>query len=102
MKSDKWILRDGVPVPASDLMAWAEWFESKEAQKERIVARDEKDGVVVSTVFLALDHSFGGKEPVLYETLVFNGPFDGEMYRYTNKESAIRGHKEMVAKVFGS
>jgi hypothetical protein len=51
------------------------------------VARDEfiVDGadVLVSTVFLAIDHNFGRDgEPVLFETMVFRGE-EREQYRYS-------------------
>lgn len=36
----------------------------------------------VSTVFLALDHAYGGGPPVLFETLVLGGSLDQSMDRY--------------------
>lgn len=65
----------------------------------RKVASNEFDGVIVSTVFLGLDHSFGGETPILFETLVFNGPMDGEMERYTTWDEAEIGHAKMCERV---
>ena len=93
----QWMLRDGQPVPATDSMEWAEWMETSSA--ERRVAKTEIGEVKVSTVFLALDHSFGGSAPVLWETLVFGGPLDGEMERYTSRDKAVAGHAAMVKRV---
>lgn len=61
--------------------------------------------VMVSTVFLGLDHSFNfmdsGHAPVLWETMVFGGPVDQEMDRYTSLEAAKAGHEVMVGRVKG-
>ena len=53
----------------------------------------------MSTVFLGLDHNFGGGTPILWETLVFGGPLDGEMSRYETRLQAMQGHEAMVARV---
>ena len=60
--------------------------------------------VRVSTVWLGLDHSFGltSKTPIIFETLVFGGPFDGDMERYSTEEEALRGHQAMVEKCGGN
>jgi hypothetical protein len=56
--------------------------------------------VTVSTVFLGLDHSFGGGPPVLFETMVFGMP-DGSEYqdRYHTWQEAEAGHREVVRKL---
>lgn len=93
-----WILdENGTPLQVDDVVAWGLWFETA----ERHVAddADEGTGVRVSTVFLGLDHNFGfGGPPLLYETLIFGGPLDGEMSRYATREEALAGHREMVAR----
>ena len=66
----------------------------------RVAFDGDPDGVYVSTVFLGLDHNFMGVgPPLLWESLVFGGEYDGEMRRYTSKEEALRGHKELVGQV---
>lgn len=52
----------------------------------------------VSTVFLGLDHNYNGPDhpPILFETMVFGGDWDGRTYRYTNMGEAKRGHWEIV------
>ena len=86
---------DGNPKPEPDLMAWAKWFETG----DRIVARTKVGEAEVSTVFLGLDHSPGASVPLLYETLIFGGPHDGESERYATKEQAQKGHAEWVFRV---
>ncbi len=92
-----YILDGHTPVPCTDSMAWARWFE----KADRIVAKtDIEGGGFVSTVFLSLDHSFGrAGRPVLFETMVFGGELDQEQERYCTWEEAEAGHAEMVARV---
>jgi hypothetical protein len=96
-----WILNErGEPEETDDVLTWGLWFEQATKERSRIVAqdRDERPGapdVLVSTVFLGLDHSFVPGPPVLWETLVMGGPLDGEMRRYTSREEALIGHAEV-------
>ena len=57
------------------------------------------DKARVSTVFIGLDHSFGRGDPIVFETMVFGGPLNGDMDRYATYSDAERGHKEMLTKV---
>lgn len=98
MSFGKYILdKDGNPVEEKNLMKWARWFETG----DRKVDRTQIGTVSVSTVFLGLDHSFMGKVPLLFETMVFGGKLDKEMDRYTTREEAVEGHKRMVKRVEG-
>jgi hypothetical protein len=91
---------DGKVVSTPDVKTWALWNDTN----DRRVARDEIGPYVVSTVFLGLDHSFGGEgPPVLYETMVFgrdpymNRDFlERDMARYHTREEALAGHQQMV------
>lgn len=90
-----YILVDQKPVEVSDVLTWGEWFENA----DRHVAQTAVRGVRISTVFLGVDHSFGDGPPMLFETMVFGGPMDEEMARYSTWEEAEAGHKEMVQEV---
>ena len=108
MKTDgKYILKGKKVVECHDLLEWAKWFETA----ERIVKQDNlKNGLFVSTVFLALDHNFLGKgKPILFETMVFAPRKkikilgkrkiireDLDQNRYRTWKEAEKGHKEMV------
>src|ERR1035437_5024539 len=63
------------------------------------VAYDKINDIEISTVFLALDHSFMGGQPVLFETMVFGGSLDGEQERYHTWDEAEAGHKVMIERV---
>ena len=96
-------------VPIMDLMQWARWYEAARASDATRIGRDTVNGILVSTIFLALDHGFkpwDGPEPVLFETMVFPEEYDPKdsssgagdrMYRYHTIEEAEAGHKAVVA-----
>lgn len=69
------------------------------------VGRDEIEGrdLEVSTVFLGLDHSWGGGEPILFETMVLReaggGLEDLYMERSSTWERAANTHERVVAGV---
>jgi len=52
--------------------------------------------VRVCTVFVGIDVSFGDQEPILFETMVFGGPCDRELYRYCTWEEAMQGHIAII------
>lgn len=91
--SRHYILEGRRPQPAS-LEGWAHWFETA----DRIVARTVMSAeIVVSTVFIGIDHNYTrAGPPILFETLVMGGSHDGEMDRYATWEEAERGHEEMI------
>lgn len=66
----------------------------------RVALSDLGNEIEVSTVFLGIDHNFSGKgAPVLFETMVFNGPLDQEQDRYCTEAEARKGHAAMVQRV---
>lgn len=91
-----WILdAHGEPLEA-DLLTWARWFENT---TNRILAQDRDESgtrdLLVSTVFLGLDHNFGGGggDPVLWETMVLRKGRDLFCERYTSRAAALAGHQ---------
>lgn len=88
------------PVAVDDALEWAQWFEHSD--DERRVAFDAVGDVEISTVFLGLDHQWGNGPPLIFETMVFNGPLDQEQDRYSTWEEAEAGHKAMVERVRAS
>ena len=98
--SDYYILKDKEPVQV-DMMTWAKGIDGN-----RDVAKDKIGKVLVSTVFLGLDHRFGfadksDSKPILFETMVFGGDLDGEQERYCTWDDAEKGHQFMCEKVKG-
>jgi hypothetical protein len=50
----------------------------------------------VSTVWIGLNHAYHDGPPEIFETLVFDGPEDGNMFRYATEQQARDGHQFMV------
>lgn len=96
---DLYVLDDaGDPRKARDVFEWAGWYETSDEQ--RIVKQTELGGVLVSTVFLGIDHSFRpGSIPTLFETMVFGGDLDGWQERYATRTGALDGHEAAVKMV---
>lgn len=97
--SQYYILVGRQVVSCSDLMTWAHWFETA----DRRVKLTEQGDVVVSTVFLGLDHGYLGSDdrlPVVFETMVFAADHGDDMERYCTWDEAEAGHARWVAKVF--
>jgi len=86
------------------------WAQGIEPLRQTALDRLDDDKVIVSTVFLGIDHSFHfavkeyleGKEilfgdgaphvPVLWETMIFGGAHDMYQERYASHEAALAGH----------
>ena len=85
---------DGKKVKEIDsLIEWGEWY----GTADRHVAKTKiTDGIEVSTIFLGLDHSFGGDIPILFETMIFGGEHDEYQKRYATWEEAETGHLAAV------
>ena len=88
-----YILKDGVPVEEPDMSKWGYWFQTG----KRIVQQDDFDDVRVSTVFLGMDHSFGEREPVLWETMILGGEHDDYQDRCSGTwDDALAMHKKAL------
>ena len=100
--SDRYILGDDgkTPVPCEDMIEWGNWMN---VPGNRTVKQEHINGKFISTVFLALDHSFGSGEPLLFETMVFSGPSAGAGEEFCERshtwEEAWETHKRAVEQV---
>lgn len=70
-------------------------------QPDWFIGRDVLPGeVLVSTVFLSLDHDFMGMGvPVLWETMVFGLPKLEVKGRYVTRQGALEGHARVLHEV---
>lgn len=89
------ILHQGEVVFISDMEIWAMWFETADRQ----IARTQVGDVLISTVFLGIDHSFGRGEPLFFETMAFGGKWEGEETRSSTIDDALEHHERMVERV---
>jgi hypothetical protein len=86
---------DNHVVDVTNIVTWGEYME----HGNRHVGYTEiTSEITVSTVFIGIDHrTYGKGPPVLFETMVFGGPLDGEQGRYSSYADAETGHRMMVA-----
>ncbi|MFV2016751.1 MAG: hypothetical protein ACC656_15070, partial [Candidatus Heimdallarchaeota archaeon] len=71
--------------------------------KKRFLRKDQKNNIIVSTVFLGLDHSFETGPPIFFETgppilfesMAFDNGNELDCLRYATYNEAIEGHKEL-------
>jgi hypothetical protein len=71
-------------------MTWANWLNEHSTS----VAATTINGRLVSTVFLALDHSWGAPgPPLLWETMIINASPEYQQ-RYRSRAAAVRGHED--------
>lgn len=88
--------RQGKPISRK------EWCQHLESREYCFVKQDQIGEILVSTVWLGLDHSFGGDKPILFETMVF-GPegtpekTDLACWRYSTEQEALEGHARAIA-----
>lgn len=91
-----YILDDDNHIVKVDVMTWGKWFENN---RRRIGYTEITSEIQVSTVFLGIDHRFGGDgPPVLFETMIFGGPLNDEQWRYSSYDDAEAGHAVAVKK----
>jgi hypothetical protein len=108
-------LVEGQVIPCS-LEEWCAW-KMEEGDAPKIVARDETETHLISTVFLGLNHSdFGNVRAVWFETMIFDKSTQGEKIefggtvvletklgeniycdRYSTLEEARIGHRMALA-----
>lgn len=89
--------RDGKSMPD-------DWYDTKKhGQKyrgsESRVARTVLGDIIVSTVWLGLDHQHFAGPPVIFETMTFGEPWNNEMERYSTEEDAMRGHLRVLERL---
>jgi len=85
-----WMLDGHTPVGTQDLYAWGEFMQGGKRAVGK--AHDPEREILVSTIFLGLDHGYDGGPPVLFETMIFGGPHDDYQKRYCTWDEAERGH----------
>lgn len=92
------ILDDNHNVVPVTIDEFVQWF----SEHDRTVALDElPNGMLVSTVFLGMNHDYTGTYPLWFETMVFKDHrslLEEDMDRYETWDEALEGHARMVAR----
>ncbi len=95
-----YVLNGTIAVPCTDSMRWVSWYGN--APKERMVAYTRIGEYHVFTVFLSIDHGVDHHgDPVLFETMVFEGSDMGGVHqsRCCTWADAERFHADAVTLV---
>jgi hypothetical protein len=91
------------PVLCDDHAARHRWIASlPEDQRTSIGCKVDhwtNGDVLVSTVFLGLDHGWNSDVPIVFETLVFGGERDQDGERYATWDEAKAGHARIVQEI---
>lgn len=92
-----YILNDQKEIVEVPLMEWVEWIEHTD---KRFLKSSKVGEIKVSSIFLGLDYSFGGKEPLYFETMIFGGKREGEIERYSTYDETMKRHEEIVKELY--
>lgn len=94
------LMPDKTTQPVFTVAAFDEWLLAAREEGLINIASDTlPSGTRISTIFLALDHSFGIGEPILFETRVLGGVAAESEERYRTYAEAMTGHALMAARV---
>jgi hypothetical protein len=95
-----WYDREGKPISMMEAVRLGVDEEYKR------VAEEQVGPYWISTVWLGLDHNYGGGPPLIFETMVFTsseindpehkGLHDLDCWRWSTEAEARRGHEEIV------
>ena len=94
---DRYTLNEHEPILCEDLATWTAWMETPQRLvRDTQLVDAAHNRVRVCTAFLGIDVNFGDGEAILFETVIFGGPCDWELYRYCTWEEAEQGHAAIV------
>jgi hypothetical protein len=83
------------------ITAWR-WHQLLAARHYRVVQQTEVGPILVSTVWLGLDHGFFQGDPIIFETMMFRGETPRALdyqERYCSLAAAQLGHASAVARL---
>jgi hypothetical protein len=87
--SNQYYLDGKIPKRGVTIEIYKDYEEHPEKKR---IARTQIGDVVVSTVFLMIDHGFLDETPILFETMIFGGEYNDFQERYETWEEAEEGH----------
>jgi hypothetical protein len=90
-----YVLVDRVPVLEPDFERWCAWRHNDDCR----VGHDHIGGVLISTVFLGIDHSPLRDGSRLFETVIFGGTHDKHCQQCVTWADAEAQHQQALAMV---
>lgn len=96
MDAFNYVLQGREPVIEPDFDKWAAFMSSD----ARVVAKTTVGDILISTVFLGINHDYWGGPPLLFETMIFGGHegVDEDQQRCSTWEQAEAKHAAAVQK----
>jgi len=91
-----WYDKKGDPIKTIE-----EWSKLFHDNKYKIIKQEIlENGYFISTIWLGMDHGSQNGQPLIFESMVFNGDGEGDSdcERYVSESAAIIGHKLLVEK----
>lgn len=82
-----------------EVLEWGEQLEEMSISGAKIVANEEVNGKIISTVWLGVNHSYNdGFPPLIFETMIFEGDSCWDIYcdRYSSWDEALAGHQKAI------
>ncbi len=91
-------LNEDHSVTECSVEQWSDQYEKMARTDTKHVAEDIVNECLVSTVWLGANHNYFGGEPLLFETMVFQGAGSNDIYceRYSTWEQAVEGHEKTI------
>lgn len=95
-QNPKWyILRDKTPVAVSEFSEFLRWMVRNQSACQ--VARNQVGKSFVSTIFTGSNYnSVAQGPPLVFESMVFGGPMDLMIKRYSTWDQALKGHNDLI------
>jgi hypothetical protein len=91
-----YILKGQTPVPC-ERREWIAWVTGSGRKQGQVVKLNWQHGRKIQTMFLGLDHSFGKREPILFQTMVAD-PHGGILWlkRTSSWQQAENAHADAL------
>ena len=95
---------DRTTTPFANILAYLEYIKTQDPvtfHNHRFVGFDTIGNTTVSTMFYDVELAPGldKSQPLLFETTIMGGKYDGYQLRYSTWQQAADGHKEVLAKL---
>ncbi len=89
-----YILENRKPVQVEDYEQWKRWLETANREVKRT---ELPNGIIIATEFIGqaecIDET---KPPLLFETMIRGGIYNGTVLQYTTWEQAEEGHQKAI------
>lgn len=86
-----YILKGKETIYTNDIDEWLKGLQDE----TRILKRENIGDILISTIFLGLNHDLFSEIPILFETMAFKDGKTIEMKRYSTYDEAVEGHERI-------